>query len=235
MVSQLCCQPRQPWWRPSPLSIQRYASFSHVQGLQSRLTLGLGGLDKRCITCIWKGVACIRVRNLHACSSRYADPANSQVHTAVVERLHAAIGANLKLPHHHVRTSPVCYAQLSICTDESNGQVFEQLRSALENYPLSTDQVGVAHTRNALETAIQAVLVALYHTGVDSRVRVTLRHTRDKLEQAVRELDDQEAETGKLDDQEAKTGKGSDLDRGYTSRLTREYTPWDDEDEQDVV
>ncbi len=180
-------------------------------------------------------MAYIHIRNLHTYSSRYADPANSQIHTAVIEHLHTAIKANLKLLHHHIHISPVYYTQLNIYTDESNGQVFEQLRSALENYPLFTDQVGVAHTCNTLETAIQAILVALYHTDMDSQVCMTLRHTCDKLEQAIRELDDQEAETGKLDNQEAKTGKGNDLDRGYISCLTRKYTLWDNKDEQDMV
>ncbi len=113
--------------------------------------------------------------------------------------------------------------------------MFEQLHSALENYSLSTDQIGVAHTHNAFETVIQAILVALYYIDMDSQICMTLRHTCDKLEQAVRELDDQEAETGKLDNQEAKTRKGNNLDRSYTSCLTRKYTLWDDEDEQDMV
>ncbi len=66
---------------------------------------------------------------------------------------------------------------------------------------------------------------------MDSQMCVILRYTCNKLEQAIQELDNQEAETGKLDDQEAKTRKGNDLDQGYISCLTCEYTPWDNEDE----
>ncbi len=145
-----------------------------MQGFQSRLILNLDRLNKRYITCIWKDMACICIKNLHICLSRYADPANSQIYMAVVEHLHAVIGANLKLLYHHIYISPVCYIQLSICTDKSNRQMFEQLHSTFENYPLSTNQIGVVHIHNILETIIQAILVTLYHIDVDSQMYMTL-------------------------------------------------------------
>ncbi len=127
-------------------------------------------------------MACIYIRNLHVCLSRYADPANLQVHMAVVECLHAVIGTNLKLLHHHVYISPVCYIQLSICIDESNRQVFEQFCSAFENYSLFTNQIGVVYICNIFETTIQVILVALYYMGMDSQICVILLHICDKLE-----------------------------------------------------